>query len=45
METGVVVAVSVVLFVAVFAVLVCIFGSVAGTVSAIKHTNDDDTDA
>ena len=45
METGVVVAVSVVLFVAVFAVLVCIFGSVAGTVSAIKHTNDEDTDA
>ena len=45
METGVVVAISVVLSIAVFAVLVCIFGSVAGTVSAIKHTNDDDTDA
>ena len=45
METGVVVAISVVLFIAVFAVLVCIFGSIAGTVSAIKHTNDDDTDA
>ena len=45
METGVVVAISVVLFIAVFAVLVCIFGSVAGTGSAIKHTNDDDTDA
>ena len=45
METGVIVAISVVLFIAVFAVLVCIFGSVAGTVSAIKHTNDEDTDA
>ena len=30
---------------AVFAVLVCIFGSVAGTVSSIKHTNDEDTNA
>ena len=45
METGVVVAISVVLFIAVFAVLVCIFGSVAGTTSAIKHTNDEDTNA
>ena len=45
METGVIVAVAVVLFVAVFAVLVCIFGSVAGTVSSIKHTNDEDTQA
>ena len=43
METGVIVAISVVLFIAVFAVLVCIFGSVAGTVSSIKHTNDEDT--
>ena len=43
METGVIVAIAVVLFVAVFAVLVCIFGSVAGTVSSIKHTNDEDT--
>ena len=45
METGVIIAVSVVLFVAVFAVLVCVFGSVAGTVSSIKHTNDEDTNA
>ncbi len=45
METGAIVAVAVVLFVAVFAVLVCIFGSVAGTVSSIKHTNDEDTQA
>ena len=45
MDTGVVVAISVVLFIAIFAVLVCIFGSVAGTTSAIKHTNDDDTNA
>ena len=45
METGVIVAISVVLFIAVYAVLVCILGSVAGTVSAIKHTNDEDTNA
>ena len=45
METGVVVAIAVVLFVAVFAVLICIFGSVAGTVSAIKHTNDEDSNS
>ena len=45
METGVIIAISVVLFIAVFAVLVYIFGSVAGTVSAIKHTNDEDTNA
>ena len=44
METGVVVAVSVVLVVAVVAVLICIFATV-GTVSGIKHTNDEDTDA
>jgi hypothetical protein len=45
MDTPVIIAISVVLFVAVFAVLICVFGSVAGTVSAIKHTNDEDTDA
>ena len=44
METGVVVAISVVLVVAVLAVLICIFATV-GTVSGIKHTNDEDTDA
>ena len=44
METGTIVAISVVLEVAVFAVLICIF-SAAGTVSGIKHTNDEDTDA
>ena len=32
------------LAVAVFAVLICIF-SAASTVSGIKHTNDEDTDA
>ena len=45
METGVIVAIAVVLFIAVFAVLVCVFGSVAGTVSSIKHTNDEDSQA
>ena len=45
METGVIVAIAAVLFVAVFAVLICVFSAVAGTVSAIKHTNDEDTDA
>lgn len=44
METGVIVAVSVVLAAAVIAVLVCIFSTVS-TVSGIKHTNDEDTDA
>ena len=45
METGVIVAIAAVIFIAVFAVLVCIFGSVAGTVSSIQHTNDEDTNA
>ena len=45
METCVIVAIAAVLFIAVFAVLVCIFGSVAGTVSAIKQTNDEDSEA
>ena len=45
METGIIVAIAAVLFISIFAVLVCIFGSVAGTVSAIKHTNDEDTNA
>ncbi|MBR4575899.1 MAG: hypothetical protein IKO25_01725 [Clostridia bacterium] len=45
METGVVVAIAAVLFIAVFAVLICIFASVAGTVSAVKQTNDEDSDA
>ena len=44
MDTGVIVAVSVVLAVAVIAVLVYIFATVS-TVSGIKHTNDEDTDA
>jgi len=44
METGVIVAVVVTLAVAVFAVLICIFSSVS-TVSGIKHTNDEDTNA
>ena len=44
METGAIVAVSVVLVVAVLAVLICIFSAVS-TVSGIKHTNDEDTDA
>lgn len=44
METGVVVAVAAVLFIAVFAVIICIV-SAAGTVSSIKHTNDEDSNA
>ena len=44
METGAIVAVVVTLCVAVFAVLICIFSSVS-TVSVIKHTNDEDTNA
>ena len=44
METGTIVAISVVLTVAVFAVLVCVF-SVVSTVSGIKQTNDDDSEA
>ena len=44
METGAIVAVSVALTVAVFAVLICIFSAVS-TVSGIKHTNDEDSDA
>ena len=44
METGAIIAVVVTLCVAVFAVLICIFSSVS-TVSGIKHTNDEDTDA
>ena len=44
METGVVVAIAVTLFIAVFAVLICIF-SAASTVSGIKHTNDEDSNA
>lgn len=43
METGVIVAVSVVLAVAVIAVLICIFATV-GTVSGIRHTNDEDAE-
>ncbi len=45
MDTGVVIAVAAVLFLAVIAVLVCIFSSAAGTVSAIKQTNDEDSEA
>ena len=44
METGTIVAVVVTLAVAVFAVLICIFSTVS-TVSGIKHTNDEDTNA
>lgn len=44
METGAIVAISVVLAVAVFVVLICVFSAVS-TVSGIKHTNDEDTDA
>ena len=44
METGTIVAICVVLAVAVLAVLISIFASVS-TVSGIKHTNDEDTDA
>ena len=44
METGVIVAVVAVLAIAVFAVLVCIFAT-AGTVSGIKQTGDEDSEA
>ena len=44
METGAVVAVAVTLFIAVFAVLVCIFATVS-SVSGNKHTNDEDSEA
>ena len=44
METGVIVAIAVVLAVAVFAVLICIFSAVSA-VSGIKHTNDEDSEA
>jgi hypothetical protein len=44
MDTGVVVAICVALGAAVIAVLVCIFATV-GTVSGIKHTNDEDSEA
>ena len=44
MDTGTIVADSVVLVVAVIAVLICILDTVS-TVSGIKHTNDEDTDA
>ena len=44
METGAIVAVSVVLAVAVFAVLICVFSAVS-SVSGIKHTNDEDSEA
>lgn len=44
MDTGVVVAISVALVAAVLAVLICIFATVS-TVSGIKHTNDEDTNA
>ena len=44
MDTGAIVAIVVTLCVAVFAVLICIFSTVS-TVSGIKHTNDEDTNA
>jgi len=44
METGVIVAICVALAAAIIAVLVCIFATV-GTVSGIKHTNDEDSEA
>ena len=44
METGVVVALAAVLFIAIFAVIICIV-SAASSVSGIKHTNDEDTDS
>jgi hypothetical protein len=44
METGAIIAVVVTLAVSVFAVLICIIASVS-TVSGIKHTNDEDSEA
>ena len=44
MDTGVIVAIVVTLVAALFAVLICIF-SVVSTVSGLKHTNDEDSEA
>ncbi len=44
METGVVVALAAVLFIAIFAVIICVV-SAASSVRGIKHTNDEDTDS
>ena len=44
METGVIVAVSVVIAVAVVAVIICAVSAVS-SVSGIKHTNDEDSNA
>ena len=44
METGVIVAVAATIFIAIFAVIICIV-SAASSVSGIKHTNDEDSQA
>ncbi len=44
MEPGVVIAIAAVLFIAVFAVIICIVAA-ASSVSGIKHTNDEDSNA
>lgn len=44
METGTIVAISVVLFVAIIAVLICVISAVSA-VTGNKQTNDDDSEA
>lgn len=44
METGVVIALAVVLFIAIFAVIICAVSAVS-SVSGIKQTNDEDSQA
>lgn len=44
METGTIVAISVVLFVAIIAVLICVISAVS-TVTGNKQTNDEDSEA
>lgn len=44
METGTIVAISVVLFVAIIAVLICVFSAVSA-VSGNKQTSDEDSEA
>ena len=44
METGTIVAISVVLFVAIIAVLICVISTVSA-VTGNKQTNDEDSEA
>lgn len=44
MDTGVVIAVAAVLFIAIIAVIICIIAAVSSS-TGIKHTNDEDSQA